>query len=59
MKESKWLISGVILFLIGLWGGAFAMYSLPDWAKFPTFMTAALICLIGILCISKFGSDNF
>lgn len=40
-------ISGGVVFMVGLWGGAYALSLVPKWAGFPTFLTAILIAALG------------
>lgn len=40
---------GVVLFLIGLWGGSWAFYEYgTSWAEFPLSMTAFGLCFSGV-----------
>ena len=51
LKTYCWLlIPGPVLFLLGLWGGAYILGALPPnhWAEFPAFTTATLLCIIGL-----------
>lgn len=33
----------------GLWGGAYGMHAMPEWAGFPCFMTAFLLVVCGLI----------
>lgn len=45
----KQAIFGIVLFLVGLWGGAYAWDALNGtWAHFPAVMTAVCVCVAGI-----------
>jgi len=62
MKINKLrLVSGILMVLTGLWGGAFVINALGGKSgyEFPAFGTASLIAVAGIFVISlAFGADD-
>ena len=54
------ICSGVLLSLLGLWGGAYGMENAESWMKFPSFATGFMIffggmAIIGVAIGRKWG----
>lgn len=42
---------GLMLIIASIWLGAYGMHVAPEWAHFPTFSTACISFIIGLLTI--------
>lgn len=51
MKRALMFVVGGLLFLLGVWGGAYALevFGRDDWRSFPAFVTAVMVCVVGYL----------
>lgn len=54
MKKIAVCFAGVVVMLIGLWGGAYAMemFNWGHWAKFPSLLTAGMVFFVGVAIVS-------
>jgi hypothetical protein len=53
------LVLGIILSLVTLWAGTYFVYkyTYTDWQQFPTFMTA-MLCFIGGVVLVGVGANR-